>query len=300
MVEPTIRVLHPGDTSKADPFTICIIANPALEAPWKSGQFILDPIAADPMAFDSTVSYIESCLFGLLPAQMEAPLADPAIEPKVRVVTVFAPGLSAEDKNSLVANDSVSNQLIARRTAFSSFLARFGLHADIAYAVSASESHNRATAWFTSDDDARGGVSFILDGVNFVHRFFNLIPGTIAIHTTANSLTALHEFQHALSSYSNGSIVDLYVDSSPAVNCKRGRPIPPDFGDYDGTVFSTDPIRNGLGYEPGWTSYHCALIDPRLPAVMDNYFRGSTPESCQNDEITRRFIFDRLSAKLSR
>jgi len=300
MTEPTISILRPGDTSKADPFTICIVANPALEAPRQTGQFMPDPISTDQPAFDRAVDYIQSCLFGLLPGQIEAPLADPAIEPKVRLVSIFAPGLTAEDKNALVANDSVSNQLIARRTVFSPFLARFGFHADVAYAVSNSATHNRATAWFTSDDDARGGVSFTLDGVQLVHRFFNLIPGTVAIPATAKSLTALHEFQHAISSYSNGSIVDLYVDSNPGVNCKRGRPIPPDFGDYDGTGFGSDPTRDGLGYEPGWLSYHCALINSGLPAVMDNYFRGSTPEACQNDEITRRFIIDRLNAKLSR
>jgi hypothetical protein len=300
MTEPTISVLRPGDTSKADPFTICIVANPALEAPRNTGQFMPDPISTNQPAFDQAVDYIHSCLFGMLPGQVEAPLADPSIEPRVRVVSIFVPDLPPEDKNALVANDSVSNQLIARRTAFSPFLARFGLHADVAYAVSNSETHSRATAWFTSDDDARGGVSFSLDGVQLVHRFFNLIPGTVAIHSTASSLTALHEFQHALSSYSNGSIVDLYVDSSPGVNCKRGRPIPPDFATYDGTVLASDLVRDGLGYDPGWLSYHCGLINPLLPAVMDNYFLGSIPESCQNDEVTRRFILDRLNAKLSR
>jgi hypothetical protein len=300
MTEPTISILRPGDTSKEDPFTICIIANPALEAPRNTGQFMPDPISIDQTAFDQTVDYIHSCLFGKLPGQVEAPLADPAIEPKVRVISIFAPGLQAEDKNALIANDSVSNQLIARRTAFSPFLARFGFQADVAYAVSQSTTHSRATAWFTSDDDARGGVPFTLDGAHLVHRFFHLVPGTIAIHTTATSLTALHEFQHALSSYSNGSIIDLYVDSSPGVNCKRGRPIPPNFANYNGTLFSSDPVRDGLGYGLGWLSYHCALIDPGLPAVMDNYFLGSTRDACQNDEITRRFILDRLNAKLNR
>ncbi len=117
---------------------------------------------------------------------------------------------------------------------------------------------------------------------------------------SVTALTALHELQHAISSYSNGSIVDLYVDSPPGVNCKRGRPIPPDFANYNGAVLASDPIRDGLGYDPGWSSYHCGLIDPSLPAVMDNYFLGSTPDAGQNDEITRRFILDRLNAKLSR
>src|SRR5207247_4595238 len=43
---PHIQVIRAGDTVKPNPFTICIVANPALEAPWTSGQFMADPIAA--------------------------------------------------------------------------------------------------------------------------------------------------------------------------------------------------------------------------------------------------------------
>jgi hypothetical protein len=53
----------------------------------------------------------------------------------------------------------------------------------------------------------------------------------VAIHVQCHSLTALHEFGHALSSYTNGSITDRYVDSDPAVNNKHGHSYPLRFGD---------------------------------------------------------------------
>ena len=302
MADPEIRFVRPGDTSKQDPFTICIIANPALEAPWKSGQFIRDPITSSPPAFASSVQYIVQALFGTLPNQAERFLGDPAIAPKVRVVSLFVTGLEVADANSLVAQDSMSNMLVARRTAFTPFLARYGLAADVAYAISASDTHTRASAWYTTDDDGRGGVPFTLDGINLSHRFYSLIPGTIAQHSSSTSLTALHEFGHALSSYSNGMIVDLYVDSGPGANNKRGRPIPGQFAVYNGTSFASDSTRDGLGYPAGWQSYHCGLIDPALPAVMDNYWlaSGGVPNQCQHDEITRQFLLDRVRAKLGR
>ncbi len=300
MSDPLINVIRPGDSSKPAPFTICVAANPALEAPRNTGQFITDPILSDQPAFDAAVSYIHDCLFGLLPGQGEALLAESDIAPKVRIVSLFVPGLSPQDANSLVANDSISNQLIARRTMAIPFLSRFGLTADIVYCVSRSSTHSRATAWFTSDDDAGGGVPFTLDGTTLHHRFRSLIPGTIAIHSTASSLTALHEFEHALSSYSNGKIVDLYVQSPPAVNCKHGRPIPSLFANYDGTDLASDPVRDSLGYPAGSTQFHCALLNPSAPAVMDNYPLAAVPASCENDDITRRFMLDRLRAKISR
>jgi hypothetical protein len=299
--EPVLRVIRQGDTSKPHPFTICIIANPALEAPWKSGQFVAESITVNPAEFDESAGYVVQALFGTLPSQAERLLADPTLGPRVRVVSLIVGDLDPEDANALVAQDGVSNLLVARRTAFAPFLSRFGLSADVAYAISRSESHTRASAWLTSDDDARGGVAFSLDGVALSHRFWNLVPGTIALHTTSRSLTALHEFGHALSSYSNGSLLDLYVDGPPGLNNKRGRPIPTGFAVYDGTALAADETRDGLGYG-SWRSYHCELNDPGYPAVMDNYWlaHDHVPERCQHDRITRLFLHDRIRAKLER
>lgn len=300
--QPVIKIIRRGDTTKPNPFTICIAANPALEAPWGSNAFAADPISANQVAFDAAVQYVDTALFGALPNQREQFINDPTVAAKIRVVSIFVQGLSLSDSNALVAQDGVSNILVARRTAFTPFLARYGLYADVAYAVSGSKSHTRASAWFTSDDDSRGGVNFTLDGASLSHRYHNLIPGTVAIHTSSNSLTALHEFGHALSSYSNGSVVDLYVDSGVGLNNKLGRPIPPAFGTYNAVAFNSDSVRDGLGYPPGWQSYHSELIDANVPAVMDDYWQAAThvPEHCQHDKITRQFLLDRLQAKVAR
>lgn len=296
-----LKVLREGE-NKPNPLTICIIANPALEAPWQTGQFMPDPIAGNEIAFNSSCEYIVNSIFGRLPDQRESFMADPNIESRIRVVSLFAPGLSAEDKNSLVAQDSASNLLVARRTKFKSFLAAHGIVPDVAYAVSASITHTRATAWYTSDDDSKGGIDFDLDGQVLCHRFFNLIPGTVAIHSSANSLTALHEFGHAFSSYTNGKIVDLYVDGEVGVNNKHGRPIPDVFAIYGGTAISSDKERNGVKYPPGWISFHGKLRTPEFPAAMDDYWlaHDGVPNHCQHDVITRSFLTDRLLAKLSR
>jgi hypothetical protein len=302
--DSVIRAIREGDVSKEESkrFTICIIANPSLEAPWNSGAFVIDPIMGDQAAFDASVRYIDTSLFGGLPNEGEQVFADPSISQKVRVLSLFVPGLAAQDSNCLVGEDGVSDLLIARRDVFSAFLAQFGLVADVGYAVTKSAAHTRASAWFTSDDTSQPGVSFTLDGVSRVHCYYNLTPGTVALHCTAYSLTALHEFGHALSSYENGMVVDLYVDSNPGLNCKRGRPIPRTFSTYNGTVFLSDMTRDRLGYPPGWQSYHCELIAPDFPAIMDNYWLSpdGVPEHCEHDAITRRFLLDRILAKLAR
>ncbi|MFN7917888.1 MAG: hypothetical protein U0Q55_21250 [Vicinamibacterales bacterium] len=295
-----LKVLAPGDISKPTPYTIAIVSNPAIEAPWKSNQFVVDPITTQPAAFTASTTYIVDSLFGRLPGQAEALLADPTIGPFVRIVSLRVTGLDPSGATALVAQDSVSNMLVARRLPLAAFLKAHGVSADVAYAVSASESHTRASAWYTSDDDGRAGVAFMLDGATLSHRFWCTVPGTIAIHTSSNSLTALHEFQHAASSYTNGEVADLYVDSSPALNCKSGRPIPALFSSYAGTAIASDPLRDGIGYPAGWQSYHAALHDPGRPAVMDNYYMTASPERCQNDVITRMFLQDRLRAKISR
>ena len=293
--------VRPG-AQKQNPFTVCVVANPVLEAPWNSGAFVADPIIGQLATFQAAVAYIDAALFGLLSGQQEKVLADPAIMPFVRVVSLYDDGLPTIGSNSLVAQDGVSNTLVARRAMFNAFLTNYGLKADIAYAVSSSASHTRASAWFTTDDDAQPGVGFTLNGnQGLVHRFYNVIPGTVAIHSTATSLTALHEFGHAISSYTNGKMLDLYVDSAVGFNNLLGRPIPPVFCNYNGGNFPSDPSRDALGYPPTWQSYHCALVDPTCPAVMDNYWLSQKgPIACLHDSVTEAFIRDRLIAKIGR
>ena len=299
----TIRTLNAGAT-KPDPFTICITANPVLERRYGSLNFVPDPIVSNEAGFDVAANRIVDALFARNPGQMENLFSDPAMLTAVRIVSIFDASLPATDQNSLVAEDNRSEELlVARRTPTQPFLARYGFAADVSFAVSASPTHRRASAWFTSDDDASPGVEFRLDGTMFTHRQRYLIPGTVAIHEQMNALTPLHEFQHAISSYTNGSIVDLYVDGSTGVNNKKARPIPPNYGTYDAIAYSSDLTRDGLGYPSGWRSFHCALIAPAAPSIMDNYKRPTPPVlsiQCQNDEITRQFVIDRIRAKMNR
>lgn len=298
----SVDVIRVGAT-KPNPFTIAVVANPALERYWNGGTFVVDPILARKADFDAAVQYLNVVLFGGLPGQVEQGLNDPTIAPYVRMVAVYDSSLTTpQDSTSLVAEDDpqVSRLLIPRRSGVVAFLARYGIDADVVFAVSASEHYTRASAYYTSDDDSRSGVPFNLDGVGFVHRFHCLIPGMAAIHCTANSMTGIHEFGHAISSYTNGSITDLYVDSNPALNCRRNRPIPPDFAAYDGAMHRSDLSRDSISYPAGWTSYHCALANSE-PALMDNFWlASSTPESCCHDTITKRFILDRVRAKVAR
>ena len=304
-----VRVLRGGDAESPTPYTICIVANPWLEAPRNTGQFVADPIMLNAPGFDTVVQYVLDALFARLPGQLEPALGDPAIAPRVRVISVFETGLPATDANALVAQDSLSNIAMPRRTQSAGFALRYVNIADVVYAVTASATHQRASAFYTSDDDTRDGIPFDLDGRQFHHRHYPAIPGTIALPLTSSSLTALHEFQHAASSYTNGSVADLYVNNGPAlsrvpapvlINARAGRPIPATFATYCGRTYASDPTRDGLSYPGTWTSYHCELHDPARPAIMDDYWQTTLPISCQNDRITRAFLQDRILAKMGR
>ncbi|GAA0750356.1 hypothetical protein LRH25_20270 [Ideonella azotifigens] len=301
---PAPTVIRAGTPGKSNPFTILVVANPALEAPWNSNTFVADPIAtaAQQVNFDNCVRYIERSLFTGLPSQSELILGDPAISPHIRLLSLFATGLPVDDAHAFAAQDGVSNLLVARRNPIRDFLISQNIIADVVYAISASASHQRASAWFTTDDDGGPGVAFTLDGATLSHRHFYLTPGTVAMHHTATSLTAPHEFQHAVSSYTNGKLVDLYVDSPPDLNNKNGPPVQPKFCTVNATGFLSDLTRGPLGYPPTWRSFHCELHDPSNPAIMDNYWLApaGVPEVCQNDRVTRTFVRDRLLAKIAR
>ena len=60
------------------------------------------------------MSYIDSALFGLLPGQRETGLGDPAIMPFVRVLSLLDAGVMPSAATALVAQDGVSDLLVAR------------------------------------------------------------------------------------------------------------------------------------------------------------------------------------------
>ena len=128
------------------------------------------------------------------------------------------------------------------------------------------------------------------------------------MHADNRSLTAIHGFGHAASSYTNGYLSDLYVNfhdedvHKPVINKRYGLPILSRFGVYNGGAYLSDLHRDGLCYPTDWETYHCELIDPNLPAIMDDYpdAANGASDECQHDRITRQFLLDRIRAKCAR
>jgi hypothetical protein len=76
--------------------------------------------------------------------------------------------------------------------------------------------------------------------------------------------------------------------------------VPAAFATVDGVAYSSDLARDGLGYDPGWVSYHSELIERRRPNVMDNYFRAADQRECRLDKLTLKLMRDRIEWKLAR
>jgi hypothetical protein len=305
-VAALISLLQPGAQKPNDnPYSIVIVANPGIESPINSGNFVADPILNSQAAFDGCARYVVASVFGRLPGQAETFMSQFTHE--IRVISIFDPGVTPTDDTSLTGEWNPDDVIGPRQEKFAPFLARYQINgrpirADVAFAATASATHTRSSAYYTADDDASAGVSFPLDGVQKVHRFNNIHPGAVALHVDDRSIVALHEFGHAASSWTNGSVTDLYVDSPPALNVKHGRPIPSQFGTLDLRTFAADPVRDHISYDAGWMSYHCALVAPAFPAVMDDFWLASTnrPEDCKHDQITLQFLTDRVRAIISR
>jgi hypothetical protein len=287
---------------KPNPFTICIVANPFIERPAGSSNFFDDPIMRNHGLFRAKVTYIIDCLFGNLPNQAEKFLADPAIEPHIKVVSIFDDTIQTKSaSNSLIVEKS-DDIVEPRRGIFIAFLKNYGIQGDIIFAVTASETAHRSSAWYASDDDNVPGQLFTLDGVTYSHVYQSRIPGTIALHSSARSITALHEFSHALSSFSNGMVVDLYTNNAPAVNSKFGIvPNPPVFGEYNTQNYSADLSRKPQGYG-SLGCFYSGLHGAAYPALMDDFWLepSGVYELCEHDTITRSFLRDRVLAKINR
>lgn len=297
----TIDTIEPGATGSAHPFTVVIIANIALETPWTSGTVVADGVLTNRTTFDRCVRYVVDALHRRLPGAVEPLLSAPPLLGCTRILSIFEPGLAVTISHAFVGLDANSSLLVARRDEIAAFLRTQGIVADVVYAITeGSALHSRASAWSTTDDVAQGGVPFTYDGAALTHCFRAQIPGTIAMHVNASGPTAAHEFCHAISSYQNGRIVDLYANSSTGINNKHGRPIPATFGSLNATSHQSDQSRDHIGYPAGWQSYHCALHDLSRPALMDNYHQTAVPLACPNDTITRQFITDRLVVKSTR
>lgn len=297
-----VRVLYTGQP-KDRPYNIVLIANPAIRT--EAGAIIADPVLTNRSSYRDVVGYI---LRNLLTVT-EGLLRQGDWDREIRFVSVFDNTVAAADASALAQEDS-PNIMEPRRDKLNAFLSPYSETADIVFVISGSTTHDRASAWFTSDDATRAGTAYTYDGTARKHGHFPSIPGSAAVPLDMDQtgLTPLHEYGHAGSDFNNGRVLDLYVDGLGgfAVNKKaRARStdaIPLNFANYSGTNYLSDQNRNGLGYPATWTSYHPALIDAAHPNLMDNYWMaaGGNPQVCRLDQLTNAWYTDRLRAKLGR
>ncbi|MBB3693164.1 hypothetical protein [Sphingomonas sp. BK580] len=312
------RIVRRGDATRVEPYKILIIANPVLlrHPAEGSDSYSADPIIGDEAMFNSAVDYINACLFGEMTSvrpdggvatQAERLLWDPSVGGSIWVESLFLRIAPTDAAHALVEELWASNIICPIQENYDALARAFGIVADVIFAVSGSATHRRASAFEAQDDETRDGVPFTFDGAVYHHWRRNLVPGAVAIHATASSLTAAHEFGHAASSASDGFVCDLYTDAASdrpvTINKKSARPIPGTFANLDGVDFASDQARDGLGYPPDWTSYHCALVNQSRTALMDQYKDpGELADQIQSqhDQITRRFLLDRIAAKAGR
>jgi hypothetical protein len=281
------------------PFTICIVANPALPHSLAAAAPVTrDSIMDLPSLFHSAVEYIEANVFGTLPKQVEPGLGDPRIAPYVRLVSVFEDA-EPTDANRLI--DFAEGFTVSpREETLLPFVASRHIDADVIYVVTGDETFARASAIPSVDDPEQGGEVYTLDGVEHRHCYFARRPGMVAIQAEARDHVALHEFQHAIGTLDVACLLDdISNRGALAVNRRLGH-LTQHFCNYNGTDYRSDPNRAPAGYPAGWGAFHCERFNTNELAIMDDFSRFGTPIAAENDKITRAFVTDRMVAKVAR
>jgi len=299
----TVRSLYPG-APKGNPYTIAFVANPMLETE-QGDQFMADPVIADRAGFHDVVAHALNNLL-TLPEDL---LRQDDLDAQMRFVSVFDNILADSNDSNALVKLNAPNLIGPRQSRFEAYLARYAEIADVAFAITGSSTHTRASARFSRDADGES-TAFTYDGSDRVHGHGTRVPGvcTLSIYGNQSGLTPLHEYGHMAAASSNGAVVDLYVNGGSGgfqVNKKfraaSSDPVPTSFGTYNGAGYNADPNRDSLGYPADWTSYHAAQIDPNRPNLMDNYWLASSDvQACRLDRITYDWFSDRLRAKIFR
>ncbi len=299
----TVRVLYSGDPKPA-PYSIVFVANPALTP--EVTALYADPVLTDRPGYANAVSY---CLSNVL-LSTEDVLRQGDLDAHIRVVSVFDATVTVNDANSL-AVERMPNIIEPRRDKVKGFLAPYAETRELDFVVvlTKSSAYDRASAWYTSDDNGRPGTAYVYDGTNRTHRHFSAIPGTTAIPISTGGLTPFHEFGHAASDFVNGALPDLYDDRiggfliNKKARARPADPIPTNFATYAGTTYGSDQNRDSLGYPSDWTSFHPQPIDGSRPNAMDNFWFAANPpdpRTCRLDRLAYAWLTDRLRAKIFR
>ncbi len=332
-----------------NPFTIAIVANPEILKDDQSGT-IDDPILDDKDLFAKVVtriirSFVNNELLKL-----------PEILTRIRFVTVFNTENKSSGKpefDSALCAEILSepaNIIYPRQKQLNTYVKDCLKHekmsdcVDIIFAISGSENHTRSSATFTVEDKTgdpeKGDVRFKLTTNSKSQTGFHKckvdnkgLPGAIALSAWDDRLkTPVHEFAHAISSESNGVIVDEYLDEYKfrhnnttitvgfdfVIN-KQHRthptdPVPQPFAKYKLYDYNTDTKKHIPKYQTkyfsdryrcdkrpsdsdpdGWTSYVPERQDPNLSCTMDIAYFGY-----KFDKLLFDFLYDRLLTKLNR
>jgi hypothetical protein len=330
----------------AAPYTVAIIANPVLESE-TTGKLKRDPILNYPKLFQAKTACIIAG-FATDPVMNERE-ADETFLDRMRLVTLFNPSLAKsefkighhppveqprehalcremdydivvepiqrlyEKNTQKVQEERLLNFIKQHLPAYYDHANNRSL-IDVVYIVTASKTHTRSSARFTFDDEKNPGRGFTLDfgdeKLELRHDPYAKIPGVVAYSAWDNRLkTPIHEFAHAMSSTTNGAIIDEYYDDLPellrnvrAINKhhwqpQEGQPLPEKFADYIRTDENPDAIRTDRGRHapPEWKTYVPARENIALPCTMD-----FAEESFAFDLLIKKYMHDRLEAKTNR
>ena len=297
-----VRTLYPGRTTRGA-YTIVVAASPGRLD--EAGTVVSDGILSDRPAFHRLVTH---CLNNILTLD-ESLLRTGNMDRLIRFVTIFDTTRSADADNVLV-KEIDPDILEPQRTLTNRFVSQYWERADVVYCISASTTYTRASAWFGDDDSAMTTPTYTYDGTTRRSGLYPRIPGSIALSTSMDitGLTALHEFAHAASDFSNGIVTDLYVDATRSgfvVNQKiralTTDPVPANFAIVDTTTYAADSARDSIGYPADWVSYHPGLQVANRPNLMDNYWTaGPNVLQCRLDGLTFDWFLRRLRAKIDR
>ncbi|MBN2090901.1 hypothetical protein JW964_14910, partial [candidate division KSB1 bacterium] len=220
--EKPVNIIQNGVGEK--PYTIVIVANPAIEN--DSGEIHPDDIIKKyPDAFLKTVVRILRSF-----AQNEL-LKLPEILSKIRVATIFEKSPDLNNENALIHEYPDLHVLAPRKpdeekTPLLSYPHEYVKRfpeidcVDVIFLVSADTNLFISSARYSIDAPKSPGIPFKFTfGKNTnefdkkVHAFDTQIPGIAAISAWDDRLkTPVHEFAHAMSSENNGAIVDEYID----------------------------------------------------------------------------------------
>ena len=285
------RVLWTGSTTSVPPYTLLFLANPAVER--RNGTVVRDPIQTARPAYHRAVADAIGHLFGGSESLLLPYAAD------IWIVSRFAPAPVAAA--SALVSQHPGGEAWSEEARVAAHLATIGQTVDHCFVVFRSTTHSRDTTTAAQENPHSGGRTYTFDARTGHHLRVSSVPGTTALSTPTDPVTALHEFLHGME-----ELIDLYVDTAPAAaatNRKRRASAhvarPAAYATLDGIPYRTDPARDGLGYGR-WLSYHAELVDRRRPNVMDDYFRADTALRCRLDLLSLRLARDRLEIKLRR